>query len=269
MNEYFCSIGEKLAADIVHTSNPLLSREISINGGRRIFDFREINEGDIHGAMFRMKVKKSFGNDNIPGYFLKIALPYVSRILMLIFNTSIETSTFPVSWKIARVTPIYTEGEKSNYRPISVLPVLSRLFEELIYDQLYQYLERGGFLTSEQSGFRPLHSSTTCLLKCTDDWYSGIDKRLLTGLISIDLKKAFDTVDHKILCQKLEHYGVVGKELSLYLSSRKQYCRINGVDSNINDINIDVPQGFCLGPLLFLVCINDLPCIVKNSKVSM
>jgi len=102
-----------------------------------------------------MKVRKSFGNDNISGYFLKIALPYISRILMLIFNTSIETSTFPVSWKIARVSPIYKEGEKSensNYRPISVLPVLSRLFEKLIYDQLYQYLDRGGFLTSEQSG---------------------------------------------------------------------------------------------------------------------
>ena len=112
MNEYFCSIGEKLAADIAHTSNPLLSNESSINGGGRIFDFREINERDIHDAMFKVKVKKSFGNDNILGYFLKIAFPYVSRILMLIFNTSIETSTFPVIWKIARVTPIYKEGEK-------------------------------------------------------------------------------------------------------------------------------------------------------------
>ena len=120
MNEYFCSIGEKLAADIFHTPNPLLSREISINGGRRIFDFREINERDIHGAMFRMKVKKSFGNDNISGYFLKIALPCISRILMLIFNTSIETSTFPVSWKIARVTPIYKVGEKLINRQVNL-----------------------------------------------------------------------------------------------------------------------------------------------------
>ena len=99
-----------------------------------------------------------------------------------------------------------------------------------------------------------------------------MDEGLFTGLISIDLKKACDTVDHEILCQKLEHYGVVGKGLSWfksYLSSRKQYCRINGVDSNVNDINVGAPQGSCLSPLLFLVYINDLPCIVKSSKVSM
>ena len=141
---------------------------------------------------------------------------------MLIFNTSIETSTFPVSWKIARVTPIFKGGEKSeksNYRPISVLLVLSRLFEKLIYDQLYQYLERGDFLASEQSEFRALHSPATCLLKCTDDWYSGMDEGHLTGLISLDLKKAFYTVDHKILFfQKIELYGIVGKKLSWFKS---------------------------------------------------
>ena len=99
-----------------------------------------------------------------------------------------------------------------------------------------------------------------------------MDEGLLTGTISIDLKKALDTVDHEILCQNPEHYGVVGKELSWlksYLSNRKQYCRINGVDSNVNDINVGVPQGSCLGPLLFLVYINDFPCTVKSSKVSM
>ena len=99
-----------------------------------------------------------------------------------------------------------------------------------------------------------------------------MDEGLSTNLISKDLKKAFDTVDHEILCQKLVHYGVVGKELwwfKSHLSNREQYCRIDGVDSNVNDINVGVPHGSCLGPLMFLVYINDLQCMVKSSKVYM
>ena len=275
MNQFFCSVGKTLAADIDVTHNPLLSGEFSINDGGKIFNFRAINEGDLQKAMAKMKIKKSFGNDNISGYFLKIAFAVISSSLLKIFNVSIETNTFPDAWKIARVTPIYKEGEKSeksNYRPISVLPVISRLSEKLIYDQLYQYMNGSGLLSQDQSGLRALHSTITCLLKCTDDWFNGIDKGILTGMIFINLKKAFDTVDHEILCKKLAHYGVLGRELSWfksYLANRRQYCRVNGVDSNMENIEVGVPQGSCLGPLLFLVYINDLPCIIKNSKVSM
>ena len=230
MNQFFCSVGKKLAADIDVTPNPLLSGEFSINDGGKIFNFRAINEGDLQKAMAKMKIKKSFGNDNISGYFLKIAFAVISSSLLKIFNVSTETNIFPDAWKIARVTPIYKEGEKSeksNYRPISVLPVKSRLFEKLIYDQLYQYMNASGLLSLDQSGFRALHSTITCLLKCTDDWFNGIDKGLLAGIIFIDLKKAFDTVDHEILCKKLAHYGVLGRELSWlksYLANRRQYC---------------------------------------------
>ena len=195
--------------------------------------------------------------------------------MAMLFNTSLETSIFPDIWKIARVAPIYKEGDKSektNYRPISVLPVISRLFERLIYNQLYQHLNSNNLLANEQSGFRRLHSTLTSLLKSTDDWYSALDSGQLVGLVFIDLKKAFDTVDHNILCQKLEHYGLIGRELSWfksYLSNRKQYCCINGVESRLMDINIGVPQGSCLEPLLFLFYINDLPQAVQNSTIAM
>ena len=129
-----------------------------------------------------------------------------------------------------------------------------------------------GHFSSGQSGFLRLHSTVTCLLKNTDDWYNGMDFGKLVGLVFIDLKKAFDTVDHNILCEKLELYGVQQRELSWfksYLSNRKQFCRVNGVDSKIWDIEIGVPQGSCLGPLLFLIYINDLPQAVQDSTVSM
>ena len=126
--------------------------------------------------------------------------------------------------------------------------------------------------TSGQSAYRSLHSTVTHLLKNTDDWYSGLDLNKLVGLTFIDLKKAFDTVDHEILCKKLEHYGIQQRELTWsrsYLFNRKQFCRVNGISSKLEKIDVGVPQGSCLGPLLFLISINDLPHAVQNSVVSM
>ena len=118
------------------------------------------------------------------------------------FNTSLETSQFPDSWKVAGVTPIFKGGEKtekSNYRPISVLPVISKLFDKLVFDQLYQYMTKNDLFSHNQSGFRRLHSTLTCLLKNTDDWYSGMELGQLVGLVFIDFKKAFDSVKNSNL----------------------------------------------------------------------
>ena len=136
-----------------------------------------------------------------------------------------------------------------------MLPVVARLFEKLVFNQLYHYLDENGFLSPDQSGFRALHSTVTSLLKCTDDWYSWLDTGQMIALIFINLKKAFDIVDHDILCQKLYLYGVQDRELAWfksYLSNRKTFARANGVYSKIEEIDIGVPQGSCLGSLLFL-----------------
>ena len=129
-----------------------------------------------------------------------------------------------------------------------------------------------GHFSSGQSGFLRRHSTVTYLLKNTDDWYNGMDLGKLVGLVFSDLKKAFDTVDHNIRYKKLELYGVQQRELSWfksYLTNRKQFCRVNGVDSEIGNIEVGVPQGSCLGHLLFFTYINDLPQAVRYSKVSM
>ena len=202
-------------------------------------------------------------------------MPYIEDSLVYLFNTSLETSRFPDPWKIARVSPIFKDGdktEKSNYRPISLLPGVSRILKKLVFNQLYRYLNDNYFINSNQFGFRELHSTVTCLLKNTDDWHNGMDTGNLAGMVFIDLKKAFDTVDYLILCRKLESYGVLHRELAWfgsYLSNRVQYCRVNGVHSQIENIEIGVPQGSCLGSLLFLVYINDLPRALNNSIISM
>ena len=141
-----------------------------------------------------------------------------------------------------------------------------------MFNQLHQYLVRYNFIHPGQSGFLKLHSTLTCLLKNTDDWYSGLGTGQIVGTVFIDFKKAFDTVDHDLLCKKLEHYGVQQRELSWlqsYLSSRKQHCRIGGVDSETGEVEVGVPQGSCLGPLLFLIYIYDLASAVQSSTVSM
>ena len=216
MNDYFCCIGKNLASKIEDAPSPLLAGDSVVNKKNSRFKFKHISVLDIGDATAKLKTAKSFGNDTISSYFLKLALHFMQNSLFIRFSTSIGTSQPPKFWELARVTSICKGGDRSDksiYRPISILPVFSRRFETLIADQLYQYMNKNNIFSSNQPGIRHLHSTLTCLLKNTDDWYSGLDLGKLVGLVIIDLKKAFDTVDHDILCQKLNYYGIQQREL--------------------------------------------------------
>ena len=141
-----------------------------------------------------------------------------------------------------------------------------------MYGQLYQYLDEKKLLYLNQSGLRSLHSCVTCLLKSTNDWYTDIDRGNVNAVVFIDLKKAFDTVDHSILLEKLSLYAIRGIELEWfrsYLNGRQQCCKVNGHISKIESLRYGVPQGSCLGPLPSLMYINDLPLSLDNAKVTM
>ena len=275
MNEYFCSIGNKLSEKIPRKANPLLSGEYAIETPPLSFSFSAIMTDKLSSTLNKMKTSHGSGHDGIASFYLKIALPVVGRSLCDLFNKLLFAGKFPEDWKIARIAPIFKGGAKddrSNYRPISVLPFISRLFEKLIFNQFYEYLDANKSLYEHQSGFRLLHSVATALMASTNDWYLNIDKGKYTGLIFIDLKKAFDTVDREILLEKLKMYGVTGLDhdwFKSYLDNRKQFCRINGSSSDVKGINCGVPQGSCLGPLLFLIYINDLPFSLLKAHVSM
>ena len=275
MNEYFCSIGNKLSEKIPNKANPLLSCEYPFETPPLSFSFSAIMTDKLSSTLNKMKTSHGSGHDGIASFYLKIAMPVVGGSLCDLFNKSLFAGKFPEDWKIARIAPIFKSGakdERSNYRPISVLPFISRLFEKLIFNQFYEYLDANKSLYEHQSGFRLLNSVATALLASTNDWYLNIDKGKYTGLIFIDLKKAFDTVDHKILLKKLKMHGVTGLEhdwFTSYLDNRKQFCRVDGTSSGVRGINCGVPQGSCLGPLLFLIYINDLPFSLQKCHVSM
>ena len=161
-------------------------------------------------------------------------------------------------------------NQSSNYRPISVLSIISKTFEKLISKQLTEYLESNKLLSEYQAGFRKKSSTQTSLLHSTNKWYMDMDKRCLNGIIFLDLKKAFDCVDHSILLgTKLAHFGVRGTTLDLfqfYLTNRVQMCKVDQTISKEKIIRCGVPQGSNLGPLLFFMYINDFPnCLSKST----
>ncbi len=197
----------------------------------------------------KTKVKKSAGLDKISNKLLKSAGEIIINSLTFIFNLSINTGTFPDELKYAKVTPIYKSEDRkdcSNYRPISVISAVAKVFEKLVYKQLSQYFDDNHLLSTNQSGFRTQHSTESTLLHSTNQCLINMDKGFINGLLFLDLKKAFDTVDHKILIDKLNLYGIQGLALQWfisYLSERRQVCKINREFSTVAKITCGVPQG--------------------------
>ena len=239
------------------------------------FNFICITLQETIDALNDIKFSQSPGIDGISIKLLKDASNIVAGPLVNIFNVSLQRAIFPNDWKLAKVTPIFKEGNKAdcgNYRPISVISAVAKLFEKLVYRQLSSFLTLNGILVEQQSGFRHKHSTETALLSSTNEWLFNMDRGLLSGVLFLDLKKAFDTVDHHILLSKLELYGIKGtslKRFESYLFGRNQICSVNSRMSSVRQLKCGVPQGSNLGPILFLLYINDFPNCLETTKANL
>ena len=275
-NDFFINIGPNLASELDDTqSTNNINTFLDKCNSQTIFKFSKIPVENVLLELKALNISKSTGLDGIPAKLLKIASEIIAPSLTHIFNLSLSTGTFVDEWKIARVSPLFKSDDRrqvGNYRPISILPIVSKVFEKEVFRQLYGHLIENSILSKYQSGFRPCHSTVTALIQMCDNWFANMDKGLLTGVVFIDIRKAFDAVNHSILLDKLKRYGLSEVEITWfnsYLTNRKQQCLVNGHLSEPKEIICGVPQGSILGPLLFLIYINDLPNCLTNTTPCM
>ena len=225
--------------------------------------FKPSTPSSIEKLLKSLKTSKATGPDNIPGRMLRDASRELAIPLCFLVNVSMSTGTFPTAEKLAKVKPIYKSGERSifdNYCPISILNALSKILEKVVSEQIIVFLEEHNLLYEKQYGFRRNKCTQDAVLHLHDHIRQKMSDKNLTGALYIDLRKAFDTVSHSCLLSKLPCYGISGIEhkwISDYLFNRKQYVTFNNIQSEPESITHGVPQGSILGPLLFVILIND------------
>ena len=273
-NEYFTSIADVILKNRKYEGNKIFYEYLKTPLSNS-FVFEPCQPKEEKTLIAKLNISKATGPNGVPTEILQLINNEVCEPLSKIYNLAVMSETHPEKLKFVNAIPIHKKGSHillSNYMPISLLSNLNNIFEKIIFNRLYCFLEKYDCIYELQYGFRAKHSTTHALINITERVRVALDNNQPVSGVFVDLQKAFDTVNHTILLSKLEYYGIRGSIkgwFESYLHKRKQSVIINGYESEIQILNHGVPQGSVLGPLLLLIYINDLHLSIQNSNVSL
>lgn len=265
LNEHFASIGKKISEKLFTTQEPVeVAQNVPKNNEKSCFFF-DCTENEVKKIITSMKSKKTADIYDVTTEILKSLCEEIANPISLMVNKCLREGYFPDELKLAKIIPVYKgKGDKKscdNYRPISILPCLSKIFESIIKNRMLKWLQKHKLLNENQHGFRKGRSTTTALMNAINEVIDGMDNGEYMQMLNFDLSKAFDSVSHTILLKKLYAHGFRGTVLRLlesYLKNRSQKVFLNGVSSTEHAVEYGVPQGSVLGPILFIIYINDI-----------